>query len=1264
MRFIAKGPDLPDDLLIARDQGRVVFICGAGVSLARTGLPDFWGLAEEVAKALGVQTGEHISKIIQANREAPANQLKTISADRLFGLIEQDFEIADIYAAVSTALRPKPESDLSAHKILLDLATTREGLVRIVTTNFDLLFNACDPGLPCHRPPRLPDPKRPKELHGIVHLHGSVNLDYSGAEADGFVLSSSEFGQAYLADGWATSFIKEILDNYIVVFIGYSADDPPMQYLLEALRKSPNSGKNIYAFHPCSNIDGYSQWTQKGVMPIEYDDADRHRALWETLEVWASRARSPRDWYNSVIEAAMKGPSNVSSHVRGQVAHMVSTYDGAKLFCHHTPPPPGEWISVFDPQIRFDSSQHYWQTEEQTRIKNFDKYGLDQETFTETDSADEESQLKRWGALLPSKQDYHAIKLQNLSSIGGANSSRSAEVVPRLKHLAIWVSRVCDQIPVIHWAAQQNGLHRDLCKHISYALTDTQIIYAPVVRNAWHYILESKPIINDRLYIYQINRLVNIEGWSTRLVREFASYYKPYISTGAPYIGKLKPTDDISTAKLNDLLHVEVIYQQINRPPIGVPNEWKPRVIAALRENLLHAVRLETEINSSYSYNLRNINSLYSDKSTSRERYSNLPGLSAYVSHFSIMFKELIDVDKNAALTEFRSWIIEDDTIFARLRIWAGSYKSLVTTNEFVEILLSLSNDAFWQSQHQRDLLISLSIRWGDLNPTERELIESRLLKGPANWGEDEARFQRLKAYHVLERIHWLSKNGCKLNCDIEKVTEGLKVIIPDWDVTEADKAVRPSGVRVRRINKNTDHSELSKVSIRQAKSILMAKTGRSEGFIENDPFLGLIEDRPIYAFRVLSLNAKQNDFASELWNKFLCSDARKQDSCRFVGLIAERISSYEPEHLNPLLHSISSWIADLSEDHYRASCASIVKAVSKILLTINQFSGQTKPALDIANNNQDWIMESINSPIGMVTRGMFSEPYITTNQNIPDHWWKRIKVILEMAEEIRRLAIVELNRKLNWFFHTNPDWTEHNLLPFLISDDLLTKDAAWTGLLRSAQDIEAPLFNLLKPRILNYESVRANHEQSMQLSGMVLMGWGLTDPNTDQRQISTNELIAMLIRNDDQFRVNILSSAWHWATAEESKQQWRPLLFELIRIWPRRKSIKSPNTTRQLLNIAFEEKDDFLRMKELITPLITKQNQRAIDVYQLTMDDNKLINKYPEGILDLLYIALPEDANQWPYELDSILIQLKDSNSAIRGDGRLIELIHAWQSL
>jgi hypothetical protein len=344
MRFLKDSPTIPDALLIARDEGRVVFFCGAGVSRARAGLSDFFGLADDVIHKLGVPTDNPACKILNEAREIDKRTGVSglISADRIFGLIERDFLVRDIEAAVAEALHPAEDVDLSAHQILLDLATTPEGKVQLVTTNFDRLFEACCDTLKIWQPPRLPDPSRHGEMDGIIHLHGYATKDYTGAEGDGFILSSSEFGRAYLSDGWATQFFREIIDRYVVVFVGYTADDPPVNYLLEALNKKAGRLDGVYAFQSGLADEAAAKWLHKGVKAIPYAENDGHRALWETLAAWAERAKAPDDWYKSIIDLAKKGPEQLQPHERGQVAHIISTVEGARKFSEGDDPPPAE----------------------------------------------------------------------------------------------------------------------------------------------------------------------------------------------------------------------------------------------------------------------------------------------------------------------------------------------------------------------------------------------------------------------------------------------------------------------------------------------------------------------------------------------------------------------------------------------------------------------------------------------------------------------------------------------------------------------------------------------------------------------------------------------------------------------------------------------------------------------------------------------------------------------------------------------------------
>ena len=125
MRFIENGPSVPDALLNARDEGSVVFFCGAGVSQARAGLPNFFGLAEAVLQELGASSKSDARKLLDA--AAIGNKLNIaglISADRVFGLLEREFTVLDIQAAVAKCLTPKSAADVSAHELLVRLAAT------------------------------------------------------------------------------------------------------------------------------------------------------------------------------------------------------------------------------------------------------------------------------------------------------------------------------------------------------------------------------------------------------------------------------------------------------------------------------------------------------------------------------------------------------------------------------------------------------------------------------------------------------------------------------------------------------------------------------------------------------------------------------------------------------------------------------------------------------------------------------------------------------------------------------------------------------------------------------------------------------------------------------------------------------------------------------------------------------------------------------------------------------------------------------------
>lgn len=475
MRFIANGPSIPDELITARDDGRVIFFCGAGVSRARANLPDFFGLAEKVVRELGVEADSPAKKIIAEVREI-VGVGGLVSADRVFGLLERDFLVGHIAQAVARALQPEPEVDVSAHQIMLDLATGPDNNVRLVTTNFDLLFEKCGRGVPSCQPPNIPDPRRHDHLVGIIHLHGRVSDNYGGAHGDGFILSSAEFGRAYLAEGWATEFVRSVLANYLVVFVGYTADDPPIQYLLEALNRVESTNRRAYAFQAGSSSHASAKWAHKGVEAIGYEDAQNHQALWRTLEAWAGRARNLDAWYESTIALARQGPETLAPHVRGQVAHVVSTSEGARRFAEAQPAAPADWLCVFDPHIRYlKPGRRYSLPDKGPLLNPFAAYGLDSDPVPPDLNPDDGNGKREvpsgvWSCFEATRVDRQNLRDENFAALRGQWSNHVPRLPGRLHQLGVWIAQIAHEPAAVWWAAHQHAVHPDIQSMIRHQL--------------------------------------------------------------------------------------------------------------------------------------------------------------------------------------------------------------------------------------------------------------------------------------------------------------------------------------------------------------------------------------------------------------------------------------------------------------------------------------------------------------------------------------------------------------------------------------------------------------------------------------------------------------------------------------------------------------------------------------------------------------------------------------------------------------------------
>jgi hypothetical protein len=1279
LRFLAEGPSIPDDLLLARDQGRVIFFCGAGVSRARANLPDFFGLAEKVITALGVPPEAAARKLVQEAREIDRRigVSGVISADRVFGLLERDFEPRDIEAAVASALKPTERCDLSAHKTLLDLATTSQGVVRLVTTNFDRLFDDCGRNLQPWQPPRLPDPLRPADMNGIVYLHGRVTPQYDGAEGDGFVLSSSEFGRAYLSDGWATSFFREILARYVVVFVGYTADDPPVQYLLEALNKELAKLENVYAFQAGGLTDAAARWQHKGVKAIAYEVSSEHSALWRTLEAWAVRAIDSDLWYKEVIQSAKKGPEALAPHERGQVAHVISTYEGMKKFSEGNDVPPAEWLCVFDSYRRYAKPGHMGNIEDRgPYVDPFDSYGLDSDLpLPKIDPKEfnpkRETPPGTWDAFVLNRLDRNVIRDDQVSEIRGHWAANTPRLISRLGQLSEWIAKVSDQPATVWWAAHQVSLHSDPRNRIQWQLEQPNNKSTPDIRKAWRFLFEAWEHYKgafDRDW-FDLQAQIAKDGWDSTTIRQYAEVRRPYLEAGPNFAGTPKPPAKESKFSVRDLFRRDVKYPDKHND-IHVPDAWVAKATKALRRNLEIALDLETEIGG---YGLTHIVPLVTstDKDNDDE-YDRRHGLSAAVLEFSSLFGRLIALDIAAAQQEFKAWPINDDTIFARLRIWAAGKAEFVSACDFGDVIGGLSDEAFWDAYHQRDLLLVLSSRWKELDSETRRSVESRLLSGPTRRvGEDDEPYKERNACSTLNRLHWLSNNRCSFTFDFNEVTQSLQSKAPRWKLEYARNAAA-SLDRSGWVKTKTDYAPLLEVPLSSILSRAKELSGRTdELFVENDPYAGLAAERPARAFSALTSAAKLGELPTWAWRTFLNPEARKNDNRRLVELIAERLASYSDEIIATLLRFTSDWLLSVAKVLAIEYPITFSKITQKLIDALRLQAADSSSALVREGKKPDWTNEAINAPAGKIAQALFYDPTtknLKLGKGFPATWLRYVDNLLSLDGDLRRHAIVIFCHNLNWFYAIDPLWTEERLISLFKSQNQYDQDAAWSGFLWSARIPNPKLYARLKADLLLFAKRPLPWRRSYGgvLAGIVLAGWGNVDEATGERFISNDEMRALLLNVDEEFRSEILWQAERWSQVPDDKGSvsWEDLLPEFLeKVWPRQIAAKSPAISARLCDLVFADEKRFPKMAEIVLPLLTKIDQDHLNLPNLRKSKDNIVDLHPKQTLALLDAVLPDNAAAWPYGIEAVIQRIGEADSSLNTDERLIALKRKWDT-
>ena len=1251
MRFIDGGPILPNELLSARDEGQVIFFCGSGVSLARARLPDFYGLADDVLEHLHAASNSRARAVIEASRAINVRGVEgLIPADRAFSILEQEFDVARVRAAVADSLKPKV-NDLSAHQALIDLSRGTDGEVRLVTTNFDRLFEACDPNILFHTAPDLPSPSRATAFKGIMHLHGVLDLDGRAPLDDEFVISSADFGRAYLSEGWATRFIRSLMERYQIVFVGYTANDPPVQYLLEALNTRSATFQPMYALQAGDDDLAKALWLHKGVTPIAFSPANHYAALWDTVSAWADRARDPRAWEVTQLERGAVGPRALAPHERGIIAHIASYSAGARQIAKAGAALPAEWLCVFDPTMRYRTPSTRTIIDESRVFDPFAAWGLDDDPVPPPIDPRNRYEDRK----VPASAADLTLATRGEDSGPRGNGRPGllddpANLPERLRFIGTWITQVAHEPIVLWWAAGKSGVHPYLAEWLPRALNQDPERFADPVRRGWRDLLASwsHPSDPHGMAFYELEHRLKADGWSASLVRELARLRAAWVEVRQSWTRGAPPEQGSD----DDLVARDIRYPNA-AIDFEVPAEWHELYSRELGYALECAVNLELERSATIFL----LGPLWLDDHP-EGGVDVGDNLTALFRDWVGRLEQMLPGEPEFVHAALAPWLRRSDAVSARLKIWTVSTGGLLTDHEAAQRLATLDDDGFWDRDHQRDLLHAIVTRWTNFQPADRKAVEDRILRGPDSYnGEPSELHDKRAAYYALERLHWLHTNGCAFTFEFNEAAERLRARCPEWSAQAGDEAADSTEIKVYTVGERTDFDTLLGIPIENVAAVAREMDHqRLDAQTLLRPFRGLSNQRPARA--LAALRHGQSPPSLRLWEDFLLPSDRGQTTSRLPVATACVLSQLAPADLAHILRPVARWIETTQEKLMTDAPGIEDRLWSNLLGALEAHTELGGSAILTTGGKHDWLMEAINSPTGILARVAVHRASAEASEGpLPVRWMERMRRMVTLDGDPGRYAVVTANQDLNFLNARAGSFVQEHLLPFKSggADD---QAAFWAGVYR-VQGLSADLHRILNQDILAAaRAAGTGRSETTPLAALLLRGWAIDPLRETGDAISGDTLREVILETSDEFRRQLLQTTRRWWR----EPAWQERALELLQdVWPRQRVARSGSVTDAIATLIVDGDDRLPELLaaagDLLEPLPGMAATWSYDEQRL----KSLTARFPSDMLEFLYRVLSEDAASWPYRIEGIVEDLEIS--AVGKDSRLQELRRRWSA-
>lgn len=1051
MQFITNGPDIPEELLRAQEEGKVVFFCGAGISYP-AGLPGFKDLVQEIYKAVGLERDAVEDEAFSRGQfDATLDLLeRRVAGQRLA-----------VRRALAQVLRPnlRKKGATDTHQALLQLARHRDGPLRLVTTNFDRVFErvAKKTKQPhaCFAAPMLPIPKNSR-WNGLVYLHGLLPAKPDESALHRLVVTSGDFGLAYLTERWAARFVSELFRNYVVCFVGYSINDPVLRYMMDALAADRMLGEitpQAYALGDCQpgqEAVKKVEWEAKGVTPILYiAPSHNHAALHGTLKAWAETYRDGVLGRERIVVShalAQPSASTQQDDFVGRVLWALSHESGlpAKRFADLNPVPSLAWLEALSDK-RFEHS-------------DLPRFGI-------AAAAQVDDKLRF--SLVHRPSPYGLAPWMQLMAAG----ARDGSLDDVMWQLARWLVRHLNDPALIFWLVRYgSNLHPRFATLVSNEIKrlagfaragqvqelDAIVALAPnavpgpLMQTAWRLLLTGRVKTSRYLDLYGWTGRVKHEGLTATMRMELRQLLAPMIVLRKPFHSKSEA--DEPPTRLKELIDWELVlasdHVQSALRDVDEANfdSHLPSLLPELQQLLRDALDLLIELGEAEPR---------SDRS-----YWDLPSIAPHWQnrgfHDWVVLIELVrdawltvrEVSQAQASRIALDWFDLPYAAFKRLALFAGSHDGSVEGSQWVSWLSADDGWWLWSTVTQRETMRLLVLQGVNLDGESLAKLEAAVLVGPPpamfRDGVENARWQYLVDRSVWLRLIKIQQGGAVLGEAASAMLTGLTTAYPNWTLSEHDREEFSSWMSGSGDPDYDETREIEKAP-RHRRDLVgwLKRPSQDRSPFFEDTWRETCRSRFFHSLLALCDLSKEGLWQTDRWAVALQVWSEEGRVLRSWKFGASLVQSMPEPILQELVHSMAWWVAEVAK--------SLRQDISALLLLCKRLLALTFPD---EPESEHPVSRAINHPIGHITNALLSL-WLGRNPSDGDKLPLDIEPLLTQICDATPAAFrngrVLLASRAIALFRVDPTWTKTHLLPPMRwKTDAVEAAALWEGFLWS----------------------------------------------------------------------------------------------------------------------------------------------------------------------------------------------------------------------